>query len=323
LKSTTRRFEDHFPTTSAKQDRDASLAEHDDIFGPSVDMSRSQLFTNENDEGDMLLESASMELSHAQRNQDDSILNLVRHEGIVKENTLTGTAVLPRDKAADDDDMVLMGTKQIPNLQLTMSSDLSYPATNESQEPQLSPAAYIPTFSDQPVTEAPSAHTSPDAKPIRWVLGRAHIDEVETGCALDIYVSGIRIDTSSFDVSKVMVQAEFLNTVSPPSAPVSTSMHASVIPVNYAAHIKFTRDVCVAVSEEIASQQDDISIKLIVTDENAQLLAEAIVNIWIMIEDEINIVLMEVDICDCNSGDVIGSAVVDVRGRYALMKCNS
>ena len=47
-----------------------------------------------------------------------------------------------------------------------------------------------------------------------------------------------------------------------------------------------------AVSEEIASQQDDISIKLIVTDENAQLLAEAIVNIWIMIEDEINIVLM-------------------------------
>lgn len=56
--------------------------------------------------------------------------------------------------------------------------------------------------------------------------------------------------------------------------------------------IKFTRDVCVAVSEEIASQQEDICIKLIVTDENAQLLAEAIVNIWIMIEDEINIVLM-------------------------------
>lgn len=47
-----------------------------------------------------------------------------------------------------------------------------------------------------------------------------------------------------------------------------------------------------AVSEEIASQQEDIAIKLIVTDENAQLLAEAIVNIWIMIEDEINIVLM-------------------------------
>lgn len=51
-------------------------------------------------------------------------------------------------------------------------------------------------------------------------------------------------------------------------------------------------------------------------------IGDAIVELWIMIEDSCSIVRQEIDICELDSGVSIGSAVVDVRGHHLLSRCS-
>lgn len=51
-------------------------------------------------------------------------------------------------------------------------------------------------------------------------------------------------------------------------------------------------------------------------------IGNAIVELWIMIEDSCGIVRQEIDICELDSGICIGSAVVDVRGHHLLLRCS-
>ena len=51
-------------------------------------------------------------------------------------------------------------------------------------------------------------------------------------------------------------------------------------------------------------------------------IGQAVVNLWVMIEDKCNFNRKEVDIFMVDSTDSIGSVLVDVRGYHLLERCS-
>jgi hypothetical protein len=97
-------------------------------------------------------------------------------------------------------------------------------------------------------------------------------------------------------------------------------------------------------AEEISSRLDNLCIIIRILEEaqsgpdtEMKEIGDAIVELLVMIEDSCGIVRQvshsphstrltlppqEIDICDLESGDCIGSAVVDVRGHHLLARCS-
>ena len=83
-------------------------------------------------------------------------------------------------------------------------------------------------------------------------------------------------------------------------------------------------------TEEIKAESEYISFRINVVDanrissqitdddEDVVALAQGSVALWVMIEDSSNIVRREVDLLGDGSGEVVGYAMVDVRGHRFL-----
>lgn len=179
--------------------------------------------------------------------------------------------------------------------------------------------------------ENDSIHSGASSEnPIKWHPGRAPLELIETSNALDVFISAIRFDSSNFThVSELYVQLEFLDSLSQLSSPISTNVRSSILPVSFASYLSFTRETSLILADEISHQKDDlaISVRLIEAKESeamsdVNVFADALIDLWVMIEDNCSIVRQEIDLYDTHENSCIGSIVVDVRGHHLLSRCS-
>jgi len=152
-----------------------------------------------------------------------------------------------------------------------------------------------------------------------WNDGRAPLELVETGHALDVLVSALRLD-SACGSSNVRLRVDFLGAQSAPSSAVAVGPRATVERVDYSAHIVFNRAVSVLLSKQLSAQGDNFSLLISVVDASSgKLLGSATVLLYVMIEDSCSILRQEVDILSADGEDILlGVAVIDVRGHQVL-----
>ena len=74
--------------------------------------------------------------------------------------------------------------------------------------------------------------------------------------------------------------------------------------------------------DEVRELQESITCQIniysITGEDSRTLLGQAIVELWVMVEDSCNILRQEIDIFTSDMTNVIGSAVVDVKGHRLL-----
>ena len=266
------------------------------------------------------------------------------------------------DEAADDaDDDVLIGTKTINRSHLDLGQSSGEPkginAARETFETSTtvteeSASNSVPTLGSTANTKSMdqlkgllgSSSKSSSAQEVASVsvssatptavdgalfhLGRASIDVVNAGGAIDVFVSSLFLDDDTKKrMGSLQLQAFFMSEHSSisnkyffPSQ--SGGARVRMLPVNFSMHIMASDEVLNQLSDEIQVEEEAFSLSVLVQDgDSGENVGRAIVNLWRMIEDSCNILRQEVDIVSVSksAGAVIGSIIVDVRG-CAMLK---
>lgn len=249
-------------------------------------------------------------------------------------------STLGRDDRGDDDDDVLFGTAVLTPGKVGDSYSDSESSMRSKVNKTFSPSKQdvddnfdlstskeedfdkaILKSLNKPILPEESSTSAPSKTQI-WKEGRAPLELVETGHALDVYVSAIRLEPSSVpSSSSVKLQVEFLGGPSSPSQAIMIGSRPSVQRVDYASHIIFNRSLLVLLAKQLSAQGDNFSLLINVIDSNTnKLLGSATVLLYVMIEDSCSILRQEVDIIAATdlSGSSMGVAVIDVRGHHVL-----
>ena len=171
---------------------------------------------------------------------------------------------------------------------------------------------------------------------IQWLPGRASVEMIEMATAIDVQVSSLRMDRENgmdIDMSVVFVDVHFLSIVSDISHGVSLSSYVSSHPVGFCAHIAVGKETFSTLAQSVQAAGDKLSVSVNLmtqVDENRNdggdddgamvTVGQADLPLAVMLEDSCNILRQEVDIISIDSEQVIGTAVVDVRGYRLLQK---
>eukprot|EP00602_Paraphysomonas_sp_CaronLab_P000810 CAMPEP_0185028984 /NCGR_PEP_ID=MMETSP1103-20130426/15084_1 /TAXON_ID=36769 /ORGANISM="Paraphysomonas bandaiensis, Strain Caron Lab Isolate" /LENGTH=891 /DNA_ID=CAMNT_0027563583 /DNA_START=330 /DNA_END=3002 /DNA_ORIENTATION=+ len=229
--------------------------------------------------------------SPAQNDEElqSDVLRFIQH-GDESPNNATGG--LRSYTSTSDGDDVLLGTKRF---NATYSNTLSSMGSPGERVGHLSRensstvnihdgdgtykgSSVVAGSSLSPVNETPSV--------IQWTPGRAPLELVETANALDVFVSAVRFDNGVFTSSKVYLQIDFMDALSPISDAIQTNVRMSVIPVSYASYIAFNRESSLLLAGEIGSKMESLSLTIQIleaTDEDRQsctVVGDAIVDLW-------------------------------------------
>ena len=171
--------------------------------------------------------------------------------------------------------------------------------------------------------------------PMEWLPGRASVEMIEMARSIDVQVSSLRVDKeagAAVDMSVVFVDVHFLGIISDISHGVSLSSYVSTHPVGFCAHIVVGKDNFPMLAQSVqAAKELTISVNLMTqlsgsVDEDGNdgggmvTVGQADLPLAVMLEDSCNILRHEVDIVSTETGGVIGSAAVDVRGYRLLQK---
>ena len=171
--------------------------------------------------------------------------------------------------------------------------------------------------------------------PMEWLPGRASVEMIEMARSIDVQVSSLRVDkeaSAAIDMSVVFVDVHFLGIISDISHGVSLSSYVSTHPVGFCAHIVVGKDNFPMLAQSVqAAKELTISVNLMTqlsggVDEDGNdgggmvTVGQADLPLAVMLEDSCNILRHEVDIVSTETGGVIGSAAVDVRGYRLLQK---
>eukprot|EP01034_Spumella_vulgaris_P024694 gene24694-31068_t len=154
----------------------------------------------------------------------------------------------------------------------------------------------------------------------QWVMGRADMESIELAEAFDVFVSALRLDDlQDSDHHQAVVSLCFLGIESTKSSRVAIGS-ANIQPLSFSAHMRFNDSTSDLLRTEIAEFEDLLAFQINVTavDSDGQttvMLAQAHINLWIMVEDACNILRQEVDILSVVGDEadlqIVGSAVVD------------
>jgi hypothetical protein len=171
-------------------------------------------------------------------------------------------------------------------------------------------------------TAATATTTAPISTPgpvAQFSEGRADVEAVEVGQALDVLVSAIQLDagavpnrtsssSSSSSSSQVEICVQFLGALSQPSGAIGlptpsgsgtpTATRRSLLPVNLAAHMLMNRKASLALAEEIGDKGEELALQVLLYDVSSptrNLLGVATVPLWVMIEESCNILRQEVE----------------------------
>jgi hypothetical protein len=158
--------------------------------------------------------------------------------------------------------------------------------------------------------------------------GRAPVDVIGNGGAMDIFVSSVLLnDATKEKMGSLQLQFFFLSEHSAASnvhnfpALSGGGSRMKMLPVNYATNIVATDTTMSSLADEIEMEEEALSCSLFVQDGvSGENVGRAKINLWRMIEDSTNILRQEVDIYSIGGAGsaVIGSIIVDVRG-FALL----
>jgi hypothetical protein len=112
--------------------------------------------------------------------------------------------------------------------------------------------------------------------------------------------------------------------ISSPSTILPTNTRQSLSAINYAVHILINnREAAIQLSKYIENEGMNISISINIISENSKkAIGQAVVDLYVMIEDEKPLIRQEIDIMSTEMGDIIGSVVIDVRGYQVLLRCS-
>jgi hypothetical protein len=121
----------------------------------------------------------------------------------------------------------------------------------------------------------------------------------------------------------VSLQLEFLGLQSNPSPLIPSSAIVTVQPINYSSYLRLNADLSVLLSDEIQSEGEYLSFRINLIEKDKEgVVAQGSVALWVMIEDSCNILRQEVDLFDPATEEVVGFAVLDVRGHRFLKECS-
>ena len=257
---------------------------------------------------------------------DTSVDNIMRPDGLRtgvinyinrgKEDgglSMTG----PGDNVDSSNDDVLIGTNKPKSFGNTGSSytfsDLSATSSVENMEDKLA----------RDIQNNNKAYASVDGQ-LEWLMGRSPLDNIEVGQALDVLVSGVRLERDSVDLySNIFIKIEFMSAVSGSSNVIKTSNKNSIQPVNFASHILFDRQTSMLLSDEIDSAGEDLCLYINVYDaDNNRICGQASVFLYSMIESSTSLLRQEIEIVAIDDNDNnIGTIIVDIRGYQLLKRC--
>lgn len=159
---------------------------------------------------------------------------------------------------------------------------------------------------------------------LEWLSGRSPLDNIEVGQALDVLVSGIRLENATSDVySNIFIKIEFMNAISGPSTIIKTSNKNTIQPVNFAAHMLFDRQTSILLSDEIDNTGEDLCLYINVHDaDNNRICGQASVFLNSMIESSTSLLRQEIEVVEIDDNDNnIGTIIVDIRGYQLLKRC--
>jgi len=221
----------------------------------------------------------------------------------------------------DDGDDVLFGTARLKG---------SFADTGSTQKSQysdhMSSGDDIDQKLDKLMSKSQNVDSEKDIKSdLDWINGRAPLDLIEVAHALDLLVSAVSLSPEiQSQHPKVYLVVEFMNITSTPSPVLPTNLRQSFSSVNYAAHLLFNnREASLQLSKFIESEGMNIAVSISIIDEmKGTAIGHAVVDLYVMIEDEKPLIRQEIDILSAEMGNVIGSTVVDVRGYQVLLRCS-
>jgi hypothetical protein len=220
----------------------------------------------------------------------------------------------------DDGDDVLFGTARLKS---------SFADTGSTQKSQysdhMSSGDDIDQKLDKLMSKSQNVESEKDTKSdLDWINGRAPLDLIEVAHALDLLVSAVSLSPEiQSQHPKIYLVIEFMNITSTPSPVLPTNLRQSFSSVNYAAHLLFNnREASLQLSKFIESEGMNIAVSISIIDEmKGTAIGHAVVDLYVMIEDEKPLIRQEIDILSAEMGNVIGSTVVDVRGYQVLLRC--
>ena len=220
----------------------------------------------------------------------------------------------------DDGDDVLFGTARLKS---------SFADTGSTQKSQysdhMSSGDDIDQKLDKLMSKSQNVDSEKDTKSdLDWINGRAPLDLIEVAHALDLLVSAVSLSPEiQSQHPKIYLVIEFMNITSTPSPVLPTNLRQSFSSVNYAAHLLFNnREASLQLSKFIESEGMNIEVSISIIDEmKGTAIGHAVVDLYVMIEDEKPLIRQEIDILSAEMGNIIGSIVVDVRGYQVLLRC--
>jgi hypothetical protein len=221
----------------------------------------------------------------------------------------------------DGGDDVLFGTARLKG---------SFADTGSTQKSQYSDhtssADDIDQKLDKLMSKSQNIDIDKDIKSeLSWINGRAPLDMIEVAHALDLLVSAISLNPELHTKHpKTNIVIEFMGVTSIPSPLLPTNLNQSFSAINYAAHLLFdNREASLQLSKYIENEGMNISVSINVNDYSKGItIGQAVVDLYVMIEDEKPLIRQEIDIMSAEMGNIIGSAVVDVRGYQVLLRCS-
>jgi hypothetical protein len=164
-----------------------------------------------------------------------------------------------------------------------------------------------------------------------WLGGRAPLPDIEDGSALDVLVSAVRLNQqliSSSSTKELQLQFSFLGQLSQKSESLDLAgrtAEQTLLPTQYAARLGPAAEGAV-LRDEISAEEEAISVTAYLRDPHTgENVGAANINLWMMIEDSVNIFRHEIDVYSLASGNglreglVLGSVFVDVRGYRMLL----
>lgn len=189
--------------------------------------------------------------------------------------------------------------------------------------PEREPPARMGSLKKQTAITSIAAPALED-KPCKWVNGRASLEQIELAKAFDVYVSAIRLDDLVIYLNPdVMIKLVFLGVTSPPSKSISMTS-SEPQPISFYSHMLFNEDNIKLLKNEISDFQESLCFQINVYSSEALddhvKVAHANVNLWVMLEDSINLSRQEIDLYSADDSELVGSIIVDVRGYLLLQK---
>ncbi len=164
-----------------------------------------------------------------------------------------------------------------------------------------------------------------------WRSGRAQLSAIDTGTALDVHISAVRLDEAFsrlVNSQSMQLQFSFLGQLSDRSDTLNipkgtNTLGQQLVTLQYSAHLGPSAQGD-QLREEIAGEEEAVSITVLIRDPaTGATIGHANINLWMMIEDSTNIFRHEVDIFSSGNGvddgALIGTIFVDVRGYRMLL----